>query len=200
MYKKDFVFSKVGLYAVFASLLLVSLIIQSCSTPAPQVVEADVTSTTAPQTSADQMLPATKGTKVPANQFLEKAFQKQKQVVENIGKQIEKSADLREKAQERITELKNEGKQVPVLENMLKRYDATIAEIKTRYQKIQENVSVHKGFDDAGKVIDAKLGRETVRGLTAEVRKIQIDFQKVRRIITLEIMRYRQFEKTPMPS
>ncbi len=200
MNKKKSVFGKVGLYVGFASLVLVSLLIQSCSTTAPKEVGEEVTSTIAPQTNADQLSPATDDTKVPGNDLLEKAFQRQKKAVENIGKQMEKSADLREKAQSRITGLKNEGREVPVLDNLLKRYDETIADIKARYQNIQGTISAHKGFDEAGKVMDAKLGWETVKGLTANVRKIQFDFQKVRRIITLKILRYRQIEKTPMPS
>lgn len=200
MKKKNFVLGNVGLYIVFTSLILAGLLIQSCTTTAPKEVGAEVTSTTAPQTNTDQPSPAIEGTRVPGNELLEKAFQRQKQAVENIGKQIEKSADLREKAQTRITELKNEGKEVPVLENMLKRYDETIAGIKARYQKIQATLSAHEGFDETGKVMDAKLGRKTVRVITAETRKIQSDFQKVRRIITLNILRNRQFEKTPMPS
>lgn len=200
MNKKNSVFGKVGLYVVFASLWLVSLLIQSCSTTAPKEVGEVLTSTITPQTNTDELSLATDGTKVPGNELLEKAFQRQKKAIENIGKQIEKSDDLREKAQARINELKNEGRDVPVLDNLLKRYDETIADIKAGYQEIQETLSAHKGFDDAGKVIDAKLGWETVKGLTAEVRKIQYDFQRIRRVITLKILRYNQKEKTPMPS
>lgn len=201
MNNKNSIFSKFGLYIGLAALLMFSLIIQSCSTTTTRIVEKEeLTSTTAPQVNTDELLPANEDTKVPGNQFLEKAFQKQKQAVENISKQIEKSDELREKTLTRITELKNQGSEVPILEDILKRFDDTITAIEARYQKIQENVSEHKGFDEAGKVIDAQLGWETVKGLTAEIRKIQQVFYKVRRNITLNIFWYKQFQKTPMPS
>lgn len=200
MIKKNSVFDKVGLYVVFASLLLVSLLIQSCSTTAPKVVGEELTSTIAPQTNADQLSPAADSTKVPGNELLEKAFQRQKKAVENIGKQIERSADLREKAQVNINELKSEGREVEVLDNLLKKFDETIAGIKAKYQKIQETLSAHKGFDEAGKVINAKLGWETTKSLTEDVRKIQFEFRRIRRVITLKILHFRQIEKTPMPS
>jgi hypothetical protein len=185
---------------VLVSIVLFSFIVQSCTTSTPVSDNAEVISTVPPHTPAGQSRTDSEATKVSDHQLLEKAFQKQKLAVENIGKQIEKSADLREKAQARISGLKNGGKEVPVLENMLKKYDEKLADIKTGYQDLQQLVKLHKGFDETGKVLDAKEGWQTVKALTSEIRKIQMEFQTVRRIITLQILRNKQIEKTPMPS
>lgn len=180
MLKKSNFIKTIGLSLITLSLLF-GILIPAGSVYAKTERNVDIAS----PTSAVE-------TDFPNNDFLEKSLQRQKEIIEKIGEQIEKSGDLKDKAKERITELKIQGKNVTALEEMLKRYDEILAEARLSYQKAKDASKLHKGFNEKGTIVDVQLGKETVREIESEIRKCRADYFKARRTIVSGIFRFRQ--------
>lgn len=108
-----------------------------------------------------------------SNEKLEKAWARQLQRYEKLGKAFEDVDAHIAKFQERIDKAAENGKDITALQAALDAYAAALNTAQPTYDSIAGIVNTHAGFDAEGKVTDAEQAKSTVEQMRTKMQEIK---------------------------
>ena len=104
---------------------------------------------------------------------LERLFKRAQKIHENQEKLINQADKLGNRFAELIARAKENGKDTAVLEKALADFNEKIGEARLKYDQTGKLIRQHTGFDDAGKVVDAKAARATLEEIHAGSKEVR---------------------------
>lgn len=105
--------------------------------------------------------------------FLEKALQHEQKVNESLTNLFDKANKIIEQLDKAIQTGKLNGKDVTTLEKTLDQLQDQISSAAATRDTAADLLKKHSGFDDAGKVTEAKLASETIREVSKNHREVR---------------------------
>ena len=132
--------------------------------------------------------PPADAAKIPDPVQLEKAFQRELDLLKGQADRLTKLNERAVKFGERITKLKDEGKDVTALEVALADYKSNISDARSQHEKAAQILNTHAGFDANGKVTDAAKAAETIKDAGKIMRGIHVELRSIVRDL-LQAMR-----------
>jgi hypothetical protein len=147
--------------------------------------------------------PTTPPTGQLSNEKLERAWARQLQAYEKIGKGFDRSDEFIDKAQKLIDKAKENGKNVTAVQAALDAFEAASKDAHPIYESTKGIVNSHQGFDANGKVTDAEKAKETVRTMGEKLKEIKSAMDGTGRALKEAIKAFREANprptKTPTP-
>jgi enamine deaminase RidA (YjgF/YER057c/UK114 family) len=120
-----------------------------------------------------------------------------------LGKLSTDSAGRISKLQDFINKAKAKGLDVSSLQSALDAFSAAVKQAQTLYQSGQGTISSHPGFDNAGKVMDAKAAAQTVKAVMDNLKQIREILAAPTKALKVAFAAFRQANKptsTPTPT
>jgi DNA repair exonuclease SbcCD ATPase subunit len=107
------------------------------------------------------------------NEKLEKAWARELQAYERLGKAFADIDGTISRFQARLDKAAEKGKDVTALQAALDAFESALNNSKPTYDGMSGLVSTHQGFDDDGKVTDAEQAKSTVKEVGAKLKEIK---------------------------
>ena len=104
---------------------------------------------------------------------LEKLWERVLNVNERVGKRFERADKVTARIQALIDKANEKGMDTAAVQAALDSFSTSIAEARPIYENAQSVIAAHEGFDEDGKVVDAKKAAATVKSLRASLREIR---------------------------
>ena len=134
-----------------------------------------------------------------SNERLEKAWARQLQAYEKIGKAFTDVDAHIAKFQERIDKAAAKGKDVSALQAALDAYEPALKAAQPTYASIASIVNTHAGFDASGKVTDAEQAKATVEQMRTKMQEIKSTMNGTFKALLEEMKAFREANKPAEP-
>jgi len=135
-----------------------------------------------------------------SNEKLEKAWGKQLQVYERIGKAFVDTDAKLAKFQERIDKAAGNGKDVTDLQAALDAYSVAIKAAQPKYESMASIVNTHAGFDADGKVTDAEQAKSTVGQMRTSMQELKSTMGGTFKALREALKAFREANKPATPN
>jgi DNA repair exonuclease SbcCD ATPase subunit len=112
-------------------------------------------------------------TGTPTNDKLEKAWARQQENYQKLGKLFQDSDAQLAKFQERIDKAKANGKDVTAVQSALNAFEVALKKARPIYESMNGIVNSHLGFDASGKVTDATKALSTVQEFHSKMQELK---------------------------
>jgi len=120
-------------------------------------------STVQADSSSQEAAPTAPGNEGRGSAFLEKTLKREQKVNDNLVSLFDKADKVFTKLQDAIQNGKTNGKDVSAFEYALEELNNQITSARAAHDKAASLLNSHAGFDDTGKVTNAKLAVQTIR-------------------------------------
>jgi hypothetical protein len=135
-----------------------------------------------------------------SNEKLEKAWARQLQIYERIGKAFVDTDAKLAKFQGRIDKAAENGKDVTELQAALDAYSAALKSAQPKYESMAGIVSTHAGFDAEGKVTDAEQARSTVEQMRTGLQDVKSTMGGTFKALREALKAFREANKPAAPT
>ena len=135
-----------------------------------------------------------------SNEKLEKAWARQLQLYERMGK----TDELVTKVEKLLDRAKANGKDVFAIQSALDAFKDAVKDAKPIYESAKGIINSHQGFDANGKVTDSEKAKETVMALHEKFQEIKTAMAGTGKALREAIKAFREAnprpQKTPTPT
>ena len=109
---------------------------------------------------------------------LERLFAREQDWLARQAERLERSDEVKAKAEEKLAALKEAGKDTSALEAALERFEELVEEAQSAHDEAARILKAGKGFDSDGKVTDREEARETVMTAGKALREAHANFRQ----------------------
>ncbi len=134
------------------------------------------------------------------NEKLEKAWARQLQIYERIGKAFVDTDAKLAKFQERIDKAAENGKDVTELQAALDAYSAALKSAQPMYESMAGIVNTHAGFDAEGKVTDAEQAKSTLEQMRTGLQDVKSTMGGTFKALREALKAFREANKPAAPT
>lgn len=108
-----------------------------------------------------------------SNDRLEKAWSREQNIYQRLGKIFENTDDHIAKLQGLLDKAASNGKDISALQAALDAFSSALNSARPTYDSMQPIMDSHAGFDANGKVTDAEQARTTVQDMRAKLQELK---------------------------
>jgi hypothetical protein len=131
---------------------------------------------------------------------IEKGFARVKSWYEKQSQFLEKAEQAVSKAQNLIIKANQKGLDASAVQTALDVFKSRLVTIQAAHDKAGLSISTHNGFDENGKVVDAKIAAQTVKDASAALQEGRQARQGAGKTLREAIRAFIQANKPPRPA
>ncbi len=121
---------------------------------------------------AEDLQPPAQDSSLPDPVRLEQLYQRELKLLEGQAQRLERMEERSVGYQEKIDEFVAEGRDVTALEKALDKFNSRLKEVRDLHGEAGQILATHAGFDQDGKVTDARQAAETLKDAGKLMRRV----------------------------